>query len=263
MVVLENICKNFGDNHVLRGVNLTAETGKVTVILGPSGSGKSTLLRSINYLERPSSGIIRIGNLCVDAKSVTKQQIKSLRSVTAMVFQQFNLFKNLTALQNVILEPISVKHISLAEAQKQGMLLLEKVGLKDKMQYYPSQLSGGQQQRVAIARALAVNPEVLLFDEPTSALDPELVEDVLVCIKDLAKEGNTMIIVTHEIGFTYDIADKVVLFENGNIVEEADSQEFFTHPQKERTQKFLKNALQRFSFAADIIYKWDVENTDA
>jgi len=249
MIRLKNIHKYFSDHHVLKGVDLTVEKGKVIAILGPSGSGKSTLLRSINFLERPSQGTIEIGDLKVEAETATAKDIFMLRSATAMVFQQFNLFKNLNALQNVMIGMTSVKHVDKQTAEKVSVGLLEKVGLGDRLKYYPSQLSGGQQQRVAIARALALNPEVLLFDEPTSALDPELVEEVLATIKQVAKEGNTILLVTHEIGFALDVADRVVLIDNGLIVEENTPKKFFYQPKEERTRQFLGNAMKRFVVA--------------
>lgn len=246
MIKLQNINKYFSKHHVLKNVNLSVETGEVVVILGPSGSGKSTLLRSINFLEHPSSGIIEINGLKVDSETATKKDIRAIRTSTAMVFQQYNLFKNLTAIQNVIIGLVSVKMIDKKKAREIAEQILDKVGLKDRINYYPSQLSGGQQQRVAIARALALNPEVLLFDEPTSALDPELVDEVLITIKQLASEGNTMIIVTHELGFAREVADKVILMEDGIIVEEGSVEKIFTDPVEERTRKFIGKALKRF-----------------
>jgi L-cystine transport system ATP-binding protein len=246
MIKLNNINKYFSNHHVLKGVNLSVEKGEVVVILGPSGSGKSTLLRSINFLEHPSSGIIEIDGLKVDTENATKKDILSLRTSTAMVFQQNNLFKNLTVLENVTIGLTTVKKIDKIKAKQIAGVLLEKVGLKDRLNYYPSQLSGGQQQRVGIARALALNPDVLLFDEPTSALDPELVDEVLLTIKQLANEGNTMIIVTHELGFAREVADKVVFMEDGSVVEMGTVDKIFTDPVEERTRQFIGKALRRF-----------------
>lgn len=246
MIKLYNIHKYYSKQHVLNGINLTVEKGEVVVILGPSGSGKSTLLRSINFLEHPSSGIIEINGIKIDSKTANKKDILALRTSTAMVFQHYNLFKNLTVLQNVMIGLTSVKKMDKNKAREIAEEFIDKVGLKDRMNYYPSQLSGGQQQRVGISRALALNPEVLLFDEPTSALDPELVDEVLLTIKQLANEGNTMIIVTHELGFAREVADKVILMEDGIIVEEGTVEKIFTNPVEERTRKFIGKTLERF-----------------
>lgn len=246
MIKLHNINKYFSKHHVLKDINLSVEKGEVVVILGPSGSGKSTLLRSINFLERPSSGIIEIDQLKVNVENANKKDIFALRMATAMVFQQYNLFKNLNALENIMIGLTSVKKLQWKKAKEIAEEILDKVGLKDRINYYPSQLSGGQQQRVAIARALALKPEVLLFDEPTSALDPELVDEVLLTIKKLANEGNTMIIVTHELGFAREVADTVVLMDNGVILEKDTVEKIFTNPKEERTRQFLGKALKRF-----------------
>jgi len=246
MIKLHNIHKYFSKHHVLKGVNLTVEKGEVIVILGPSGSGKSTLLRSINFLEHPSCGVIEINGMKIDSETASKKDILALRTSTAMVFQQYNLFKNLTAIQNVMIGLTSVKKIDKKKAREIAEKILGKVALNDRMDYYPSQLSGGQQQRVAIARALALNPEVLLFDEPTSALDPELVDEVLFTIKQLANDGNTMIIVTHELGFAREVADKIILMDDGLIVEEGSVEKIFSNPVEERTRQFLGKALERF-----------------
>lgn len=251
MIKLYNVNKYFSKHHVLKDVTLTVEKGEVVVILGPSGSGKSTLLRSINFLERPSSGIIEIDALKVDVENVTKKEIFALRTATSMVFQQYNLFKNLNALQNVMIGLTSVKKIQHKVARQISEELLDKVGLGDRIDYYPSQLSGGQQQRVAIARALALKPEVLLFDEPTSALDPELVDEVLSAIKKVAAEGNTMIIVTHELEFARGVADKVIFMDNGVIIEEGSVEQIFANPKEERTRQFLGKALKRFILEAN------------
>ncbi|MHC6180786.1 amino acid ABC transporter ATP-binding protein [Clostridium sp. JNZ X4-2] len=246
MIKLQNINKYFSEHHVLKDINLTVKKGEVVAILGPSGSGKSTLLRSINFLEQPSSGIIEINGLRVNSQTASKKDIFQLRTSTAMVFQQYNLFKNLNVLQNVTIGLTTVKKLDKRKAVKIAEQILDKVGLKDRINYYPCQLSGGQQQRVGIARALALNPEVLLFDEPTSALDPELVDEVLHTIKQLANDGNTMIIVTHELGFARDVADKVVLMEDGVIVEEGSVEKIFTNPLEHRTRQFIGKALKRF-----------------
>ncbi|MFK4437898.1 amino acid ABC transporter ATP-binding protein [Paenibacillus sp. RC21] len=243
MIQLHQIHKHFGQHHVLKGIDLTVGKGEVVVILGPSGSGKSTLLRSINFLEQPTSGVIEIDGVKVDAAKAGKKDILGLRTATAMVFQQYQLFKNLNALHNVMIGLTSVKKLDRKQAREISEGILEKVGLKDRMTYYPAQLSGGQQQRVAIARALALNPQVLLFDEPTSSLDPELVDEVLSVIQKVASEGNTMIIVTHELGFARDVADRVVLMEHGVIVEQGLVEQFFTNPKEERTRQFLGKAL--------------------
>jgi len=244
MIKLHNIHKYFENHHVLKGINLTVNKGEVVAILGPSGSGKSTLLRSINFLEPPSSGIVEINGNKVNAESARKEDILALRTSTGMVFQQYNLFKNLRVLQNVMVGLTSVKKIEPNQAKEVSTAILEKVGLKERMNHFPSQLSGGQQQRVGIARALALNPEVLLFDEPTSSLDPEMVEEVLSVIKHVASEGNTMIIVTHELGFAREVADRVVFMEDGIIVEEGTAEKIFTHPSEERTRQFLGKTLK-------------------
>jgi L-cystine transport system ATP-binding protein len=244
MIHLQHIHKYFGKQHVLKGINLTVNRGEVVVILGPSGSGKSTLLRSINFLEPPSSGIIEVNGRKVNAESASKADILALRTSTGMVFQQYNLFKNLRVLQNVMIGLTSVKKIEPSQAKEVSEAILEKVGLKDRMNHFPSQLSGGQQQRVGIARALALNPEVLLFDEPTSSLDPELVDEVLAVIKKVASEGNTMIIVTHELGFAREVADRIVFMDNGVIVEEGTTEQIFNHPAVERTRQFLGKAIK-------------------
>jgi polar amino acid transport system ATP-binding protein len=235
-----NLHKRFGDLHVLKGINMEVEKGEVVVIIGPSGSGKSTLLRCINRLEEPTDGKILLGDVEV---TDPKADLNKIRQRIGMVFQQFNLFPHLTALQNVTLAPIKVKKMTKKEAEELGMKLLEKVGLADKADYYPSQLSGGQQQRVAIARALAMNPEVMLFDEVTSALDPELVKEVLDVMKQLARDGMTMLVVTHEMGFAREVGDRVVFMDNGVIIEEGKPEQIFTNPQHERTRKFLSMIL--------------------
>jgi L-cystine transport system ATP-binding protein len=240
MIKLTGITKSFDRLQVLKGIDLNVEKGEVVAILGPSGSGKSTLLRCINYLEKPNDGEIRIGDFTVDCKRASKKDIHELRQKTAMVLQQYNLFKHKTALENVMEGLVVVKKLPKEEAKKRSIELLEKVGLAGKLDSYPSQLSGGQQQRIGIARALALNPEVILFDEPTSALDPELVGEVLAVIRKIAKEGITMIIVTHEMGFAQEVANHVVFMDEGVIVEEGKPFELFNQPKEERTKQFLK-----------------------
>ncbi|SFE04507.1 L-cystine transport system ATP-binding protein [Paenibacillus catalpae] len=249
MIKLSGIRKSFGRHEVLQGIDLTVNKGEVVAILGPSGSGKTTLLRCINYLEKPSDGEIRIGDFSLDVRHAGKKDIYALRQRSAMVFQQYNLFSHKTALENVIEGLIVVKKVGKEEARKRGIELLEKVGLGAKLDAYPSQLSGGQQQRVGIARALALEPEVILFDEPTSALDPELVGEVLAVIRRIAKEGITMIIVTHEMGFAQDVANHVVFMDGGVIVEEGDPAELFGNPKEERTKQFLKRFTSEYSYS--------------
>ncbi|WP_419874765.1 amino acid ABC transporter ATP-binding protein [Candidatus Pristimantibacillus sp. PTI5] len=240
MIKLTQIRKSFGRNEVLKGIDLTVKKGEVVAILGPSGSGKTTLLRCINYLEKPNDGQISIDDFSVNCKRPEKRDIHTLRQKSAMVFQQYNLFKHKTAVENVMEGLVIVKKIPKDEARKKSVELLEKVGLGNKLDAYPSELSGGQQQRVGIARALALNPEVILFDEPTSALDPELVGEVLGVIRKIAREGITMIIVTHEMGFAQDVASHVVFMDGGVIVEEGKPNEIFNDPKEERTKQFLK-----------------------
>ncbi|CAH1057271.1 amino acid ABC transporter ATP-binding protein [Paenibacillus pseudetheri] len=249
MIKLTQISKSFGRNQVLNNIDLTVIKGEVVVILGPSGSGKTTLLRCVNYLERPSSGEIVIGDFKVNCKHARKKEIYQLRQKTAMVFQQYNLFRHKTALENVMEGLLVVKKLPKDEARKRSIALLEKVGLASKLDAYPSQLSGGQQQRVGIARALALEPEVILFDEPTSALDPELVGEVLAVIRKIAKEGITMIVVTHEMGFARDVANHVVFMDGGVIVEEGTPTELFNHPREERTKQFLKRITPEFNYS--------------
>ncbi|MFC5653846.1 amino acid ABC transporter ATP-binding protein [Paenibacillus solisilvae] len=240
MIQLTQIKKNFGRNQVLKGIDLTVRKGEVVAILGPSGSGKTTLLRCINYLEKPSDGEITMGDFTVNCKQPHKKDIHTLRQKTAMVFQQYNLFRHKTALENVMEGLVIVKKLPKEEARSRSVELLEKVGLGAKLDAYPSQLSGGQQQRVGIARALALNPEVILFDEPTSALDPELVGEVLAVIRKIAKEGITMIIVTHEMSFAQDVASHVVFMDGGVVVEEGKPNDIFNSPKEERTKQFFK-----------------------
>lgn len=232
--------KKFGELEVLKDINLEIEEGEVVCIIGPSGSGKSTFLRCINQLEEPSGGTVRYnGDNIVDRA----YDIRKFREEVGMVFQRFNLFPLKTVLENVMMAPVLTKHLSKSKARKKAMELLKKVGLEEKAEAYPAMLSGGQQQRVAIARALAMEPKALLFDEPTSALDPELVGDVLEVMKALAKEGMTMIVVTHEMGFARDVADRVVFMADGFVVEEGKPEQIFTEPKEERTKTFLARVL--------------------
>ncbi|MEH6953557.1 amino acid ABC transporter ATP-binding protein [Neobacillus drentensis] len=240
MISIKGLYKQFGQLEVLKGIDLVVEKGKVVVVIGPSGSGKTTMLRCLNVLEPPTKGVISIEGQSLDFSiNVPRKQIASFRRLTGMVFQSYNLFPHKTALQNVMEGPIIVKGESKESARKKAQALLEKVGLGDKVDYFPAQLSGGQQQRVGIARALAMEPEVMLFDEPTSALDPELVGEVLKVMKDLASEGMTMIVVTHEMRFAREAADEVIFMDQGVIVERNKPDEIFTHPKEERTRKFL------------------------
>lgn len=240
MIKIENLSKKFKDNEVLKDINVEVKKGEVVVILGPSGSGKSTFLRCLNYLETPDNGLITIGDISIDAKTAKSKEINNLRKQSAMVFQSYNLFYNRTVLENVTEALIVVKGMKKQEAQDIGIEMLEKVGLKDKIDAYPKTLSGGQKQRVSIARAMAINPQVILFDEPTSALDPELVSEVLAVIKGLAKEHRTMIIVTHEMSFAKDVGDRIIFMEDGFVVEEGSSNDIFTNPKQDRTREFLK-----------------------
>lgn len=240
MIKLEGIRKSFGRHEVLKGIDLTVNKGEVVAILGPSGSGKTTLLRCINYLERPGDGEISIGGFTVSCRNPAKKQIHELRRKTAMVFQNYNLFRHKTALENVMEGLVVVKKLPKEEARRRSVELLEKVGLGGKLDAYPSRLSGGQQQRVGIARALALNPDVILFDEPTSSLDPELVGEVLAVIRKIAREGITMIIVTHELAFAQEVANHVVFMDGGVIVEEGPPEALFRQPREERTKQFLR-----------------------
>jgi L-cystine transport system ATP-binding protein len=240
MISIKNLHKQFDQLEVLKGIDLEIEKGKVVVIIGPSGSGKTTMLRCLNVLETPTKGIISIEGQTLDFSStVSKKNIATFRRLTGMVFQSYNLFPHKTALENVMEGPVIVKGEDKGAAEKKARGLLEKVGLGDKIDFYPSHLSGGQQQRVGIARALAMEPEVMLFDEPTSALDPELVGEVLKVMKDLAQEGMTMIVVTHEMRFAREAADEVIFMDQGVIVERGKPEDIFTNPKEERTKQFL------------------------
>ena len=238
MIEVKNLKKSFGDLHVLKGIDQTVNDGEVLCIVGPSGSGKSTMLRCINRLEEPSSGEIYI-----DGELITENNIDMVRTKMGMVFQSFNLFPHKSVIENLTIGPVNVKGVKEEEAKAKGMKLLERVGLAEKAEEYPRMLSGGQQQRVAIARALAMDPEVMLFDEPTSALDPEMVGEVLDVMKDLARDGMTMVVVTHEMGFAKEVADKVIFMDDGYIVEEGSPQAVLENPQMERTKDFLSKVL--------------------
>ena len=239
MIVIENLHKAFGEVEVLKGVNLHIKPQEVVALIGPSGSGKSTLLRCMNYLEEPTSGKVTVAGTPLDGEA----NINKVREEVGMVFQRFNLFPHMTVLENIMLAPLKVKKVSKADAEKKARELLDRVGLADKAESFPSQLSGGQQQRVAIARALAMEPKVMLFDEPTSALDPEMVGEVLDVMRSLAKDGMTMAIVTHEMGFAREVADRVLFIDGGGILEQGTPAEIFEHPQQERTKSFLSKVL--------------------
>ncbi|MFJ7827581.1 amino acid ABC transporter ATP-binding protein [Psychrobacillus sp. NPDC096623] len=240
MISIQNLQKSFGKLEVLKDISIEVGKGKVIVVIGPSGSGKSTFLRCLNVLEQPQNGVVSIDNHSLDfSKKLSNKEIANFRHLTGMVFQSYNLFPHLTAIENVIEGLVTVKKIKKQEAIKKGEILLEKVGLSAHRDYYPYQLSGGQSQRVAIARALAMEPKVMLFDEATSALDPELVKEVLKVMKDLANEGMTMIVVTHEMQFAREVADEVIFFDNGIIVESGSPEQIFKAPKHERTQQFL------------------------
>lgn len=239
MIELKDVRKSFGKNEVLKGINLQIDKGEVVVIIGPSGSGKSTVLRMMNYLEEPTSG-----HVIVDGMDLSdKNKLNAVRTEVGMVFQNFNLFPHMTVLDNLILAPVNVRKTDKKEAQDIAMKLLERVGLADKAQMYPDSLSGGQKQRVAIARALAMKPKVMLFDEPTSALDPEMVREVLDVMKSLADEGMTMVIVTHEMGFAKEVADRVLFVDGGQILEDGTPAQVFDAPSSDRTKLFLSKIL--------------------
>lgn len=239
MIELKDVRKSFGKNEVLKGINLQIDKGEVVVIIGPSGSGKSTVLRTMNYLEESTSG-----HVIVDGMDLSdKNKLNAVRTEVGMVFQNFNLFPHMTVLDNLILAPVNVRKTDKKEAQDIAMKLLERVGLADKAQMYPDSLSGGQKQRVAIARALAMKPKVMLFDEPTSALDPEMVREVLDVMKSLADEGMTMVIVTHEMGFAKEVADRVLFVDGGQILEDGTPAQVFDTPSSDRTKLFLSKIL--------------------
>lgn len=238
MIEIKGLKKSFDDLEVLKGIDQSVDEGEVLCIVGPSGSGKSTMLRCINRLEEPTSGEIYI-----DGELITDKNLDSVRTKMGMVFQSFNLFPHKSVIENLTIGPVNVKGVNSKEANETAMKLLERVGLAEKAEEYPRNLSGGQQQRVAIARALAMNPEVMLFDEPTSALDPEMVGEVLDVMKDLAREGMTMVVVTHEMGFAKEVADRVIFMDEGIIVEEGTPEEVLENPQMDRTQDFLSKVL--------------------
>lgn len=240
MIKVENLTKSFGELEVLKGINQEIKDGEVVVVIGPSGSGKSTFLRCLNLLEEPTSGKIFVDDEEITSKDI---DINKVREEMGMVFQSFNLFNNLNIIDNITLAPTLVKKMEKEEAEKKAMELLERVGLPDKRDSYPKSLSGGQKQRIAIARALAMNPKVMLFDEPTSALDPEMVGEVLDIMKDLAREGMTMVVVTHEMGFAREVGDRILFMDGGYIVEEGSPEEVFGNPKNERTQNFLAKVL--------------------
>ncbi|MEA5554441.1 amino acid ABC transporter ATP-binding protein [Anabaena cylindrica UHCC 0172] len=240
IIIAEDVHKWYGKFHVLQGVSLTINRGEVVVLMGPSGSGKSTFIRTFNALEEYQQG-----NISIDGITLSRdlRNIEKIRKETGMVFQQFNLFPHLTVLKNITLAPIWVRKLPKAQAEELAMQLLERVGILEQANKYPGQLSGGQQQRVAIARALAMQPKIMLFDEPTSALDPEMVREVLDVMRNLASEGMTMVVVTHEVGFAREVADRVILMDSGSLVEAATPDTFFTAPKEERTRKFLSQIL--------------------
>ncbi|PHV57185.1 glutamine ABC transporter ATP-binding protein [Streptococcus macedonicus] len=240
LISIKGLHKNFGKNEVLKGIDLDIKSGEVVVIIGPSGSGKSTFLRTMNLLETPTKGVITFEDVDITDK---KNDIFKMREKMGMVFQQFNLFPNMTVLENITLSPVKTKGVSKAEAEAKAYDLLDKVGLRDKADAYPASLSGGQQQRIAIARGLAMDPDVLLFDEPTSALDPEMVGEVLGVMQDLAKSGMTMAIVTHEMGFAREVADRVIFMNGGVIVEQGTPEEVFEQTKEARTKDFLSKVL--------------------
>lgn len=241
MIKVTDLHKSFGELAVLKGIDFQADTGEVIVIIGPSGMGKSTFLRCINYIERPEKGIIEIDNVKVDAEKCTEKEIKQLRLKTSMVFQNYNIFKNKTVIENVMLPMTSVQKIEKEIAKEKALQYLDQVGLLGKVNEYPSRLSGGQQQRAGIARTMAVNPKLILLDEPTSSLDPELVLGILDILRNLANEHKrTMIIVTHEMSFAKEIADRIIFMDDGRIIEEGTPEEIFSNPQNERTKRFLE-----------------------
>ena len=239
MIDIEKLHKSFGKNEVLKGIDLHIAEKEVIAIIGPSGSGKSTLLRCMNYLEQPTSGVVSVDGITLSGEA----NINKVREEVGMVFQRFNLFPHMTVLKNIMLAPMKVRHVAADEAEQTARKLLARVGLAEKADSYPHQLSGGQQQRVAIARALAMKPKVMLFDEPTSALDPEMVGEVLDVMRQLAEEGMTMVVVTHEMGFAREVSDRVLFVDDGQILEQGKPEEVFEHPKEERTKSFLSKVL--------------------
>jgi polar amino acid transport system ATP-binding protein len=246
VITIERLDKYFGDLHVLKEVDLTIKTGEVVVLFGRSGSGKSTLLRCINFLEEPTSGVVQVGDLRMEvgpALRARREKIRQIRERCGMVFQELNLFPHLSVLENVIEAPCTVKGEPRERASKRAMVLLDRVGLVEKAKEYPIRLSGGQKQRVAIARALAMEPDIMLFDEPTSALDPELIGEVLSAMRDLARDGMTMVVVTHEMGFAREVANRMVFMHEGQLIEEGPPSRIITAPSDERTKRFLEAVL--------------------
>ena len=241
MIQLAGVNKYFGQNHVLKDISLKVESGEKVVVIGPSGSGKSTMIRCMNHLEEPDSGTVMVDGIEITAPGAP---IRAVRQKVAMVFQQFNLYPHKTVLENLTIAPILVQGIKKEEAERTGLEFLERVGLKEKAAAYPAQLSGGQQQRVAIARALNMHPQIMLFDEPTSALDPEMINEVLDVMVDLANSGITMVVVTHEMGFARKVADRVIFMADGEILETGTPEHFFLNPQNERTQQFLSKIIR-------------------
>lgn len=245
MISLENLSKSFGKHQVLKDISFEINKGDVVAVLGPSGSGKTTLLRCLNFLEKSNAGKLMFDGETFDLINISKQKIHEIRNKTAFVFQNFNLFANKTALENVTIGLTVARKINKEKAIEIGKEMLDKVGLSDHYDFYPDQLSGGQQQRVAIARALATNPEIIYFDEPTSALDPELIGEVLSVIKDLANDGMTMIVVTHEMNFARSISNKIIFMEDGKIIENCKTEEFFNNPTNERIKNFIQNIVAK------------------
>jgi len=241
LIQLAGVNKYFGQNHVLKDISLKVESGEKVVVIGPSGSGKSTMIRCMNHLEEPDSGTVTVDGIEITAPGAP---IRAVRQKVAMVFQQFNLYPHKTVLENLTIAPILVQGIKKEEAERTGLEFLERVGLKEKAAAYPAQLSGGQQQRVAIARALNMHPQIMLFDEPTSALDPEMINEVLDVMVDLANSGITMVVVTHEMGFARKVADRVIFMADGEILETGTPDHFFLNPQNERTQQFLSKIIR-------------------
>jgi polar amino acid transport system ATP-binding protein len=246
VITIERLDKHFGDLHVLKEVSLTVKAGEVVVLFGRSGSGKSTLLRCINFLEEPTSGVVQVGDLRMEvgpALRARREKIRQIRERCGMVFQEFNLFPHLSVIENVIEAPCTVKGEPKEKASKRAMVLLERVGLAEKAKEYPIRLSGGQKQRVAIARALAMEPDIMLFDEPTSALDPELIGEVLAAMRDLARDGMTMVVVSHEMGFAREVANRMVFMHEGQLIEEGPPSQIISTPSDERTKRFLEAVL--------------------
>lgn len=250
MIEIQGLYKAYGENQVLSGVNLKIKKGEIVTLIGPSGAGKTTLLRMLNWLETPDAGTIKIGEVEVEAGKAHKKQIHTLRGQTSMIFQHYNLWANKTALENITEGLIKVRKIPRKEAVERGEILLERVGLAEKRNEYPSRLSGGQQQRIGIARALAVEPKVMLFDEPTSALDPEWVGEVLGVMTEIANEGMTMLVVSHEMRFVQRVSNRVLLFDEGKILEDGTPNEIFLHPKQERTKTFLQQAKLEMNYSA-------------